>query len=453
MMRWWLCRPGKLSAPLLAALLVASVLLNAALLSRDLLTTSAHLVPATRAAPTLAMVEHVRWDDRYSSCQVVPGMKATLYLQMFTTRLQHVIPPPEDFDPSFRTPCWRSYMHISPQILNIFHKSSKKKSVTEREISTILSSIFQSKPYKSLVCLPGVFFMGFPRSGSTQLYKMLIEHPHLKGGFRKESHWWTKTNFTAQFPQDIADMVHYLSFFQQSLAYIEQHPNTLLIDASQSTIWDTRRSGNTCFLPQLISAMFPASKFIVLMRDPAERLYSDFNYLCSEELSKRHTTWRVPEEYTRNRSSMFHRVVLTEIEKFRKCLERSSLEHCTHHGLSGSNSTGLCGHVRLGISLYHVHIRRWLREFPRSQFLFLRTDDLAAKPLALLEEAWQFLGVARQHAEDVGSLLHEHLHSAARHDSNENLAMSERTKALLSDFFQPYNNDLADLLGDEGFRW
>ena len=45
MMRWWLCRPGKLSAPLLAALLVASVLLNAALLSRDLLTTSAHLVP------------------------------------------------------------------------------------------------------------------------------------------------------------------------------------------------------------------------------------------------------------------------------------------------------------------------------------------------------------------------------------------------------------------------
>ena len=416
-------------------------------------------VLATRAAPTHSTVEHVRWDDRYSSCQVVPGTKATLYLQMFTTRLQHIIPPPENFDLSFRTPCWRSYMHISPQILNIFHKSSRKTSVTVREISTILSSIFQSRPTMSLICLPAVFFMGFPRSGSTQLYKMLIEHPHLKGGFRKESHWWTKTNFSAQFPQDIADVVHYFSFFQDNLAYIEQHPNTLLIDASQSTIWDTRRSGNTCFLPQLISAMFPASKFIVLMRDPTERLYSDFNYLCSEELSRSHVEWRVPEEYLRNRSSMFHRAVVTEIEKFRKCLEKekektSSLEHCTHNALSG-DSTGLCGHVRLGISLYHVHIRRWLREFPRSQFLFLRTDDLATKPLPLLEETWEFLGVARQRAKDFGSLLHEHLHSAAGHESNRNLAlaMSEQTKALLDDFFRPYNDKLADLLGDERFRW
>ena len=313
----------------------------------------------------------------------------------------------------------------------------------------MMNSVFQSKSSRSFVCAPQVYFMGFPRSGSTQLYKMLIQHPFIKGGLSKEPHWWTKAEYRIDFPHDILSIVRYISFFQSSFLDIEQNPGTLLMDGSQSTIWDTRKTGNLCFLPQLISDLFPAAKFIVLMRDPIQRLYSDFVFLC-EMANKRKIVMDKPNDY-QNSSMMFHERALAEIKTLEDCMKTASLEYCTHRRLSGS-AASLCGHVRLGISLYHVHIKRWLREIPRSQFLFLRTEDMAENPYQLLRKVWSFLGVGEQNENDLGSLLHEHLHSSNTQKSSST-GMSRETEALLRKFFQPHNDALAVLLDDDSFRW
>ena len=107
--------------------------------------------------------------------------------------------------------------------------------------------------------------------------------------------------------------------------------------------------------------------------------------------------------------------------------------------------------MRLGVSLYHVHIKRWLREFPQEQFLFLRTDDLAINPVGVLKKVWDFLGVVEQKEDDIGDLLHNHINKS--NASSRNNTMDANTETMLRKFFQPHNDALAELLGDDGFRW
>lgn len=397
--------------------------------------------PAPQPPPTTVSG---RWDSPSSLCQVTHGrhINASL-LQKYTDRLKTVIPSPDKFEPNYKTPCWHTYLHISEQIQNMLYKAGRQK-LRDRDAAAIMSSIFSHASSKSLVCIPQVFFVGFPRSGSTQLYKMLIRHPHIKGGINKEPHWWTRHDYSSDFPHDVLNVVRYISFFQDNFKYMERNKNTVLVDGSQSTIWDTR---SICFLPQLISDLLPHAKFIVLMRDPVERLYSDFNYLC-EEMWRKKGIKAPPKKFQTNRVQIFHERTLEQLEAMKHCLMESSLELCTYDSISDS-STSVCDRVRLGISLYHVHIKRWLRVLPRKHFLFLTTDELAANPLTVLQKVWDFLGMAKQNVHEVEDILHEHLHGSQAHQTS----MRHETEKELKAFFQPHNVALATLLGDDRFKW
>ena len=413
---------------------------------RDAVINNSHFtflhIPFADATPAT----HAKWDSS-SSCLEGRGHVNVSTLQTFTSRLKTIIPSPAEFDRTYKTPCWTSHMHITPQMLKVLQRTNKHP-LNDGDASALISAVFKKvKLTTSLVCLPQVYFMGFPRSGSTQLYKMLIEHPHIKGGFTKESHWWTKSDYKLKFPHDVLNIIYYIAYYQSHFQYIEDNRDTLLVDGSQSTIWDTRKTGNLCYLPQLFAELFPNAKYIVLMRDPTERLYSDFNYLCATEDKERRKN-NMAVRNKDNSTLLFHVRVKEQISALEDCLQQKSLEHCTHHRLSGSDKS-LCGHVRLGISLYHVHIKRWLREIPREQFLFLRTDDMATDPYKLLEKIWSFLGVEPQGKEDLQDILHEHLNSHQSHQSD----MGRATVNTLRKFFQPHNDALAQLLGDDGFKW
>ena len=76
----------------------------------------------------------------------------------------------------------------------------KGGSLTDTEAPYIMSEMFnpdRGMVTKSLVCIPKVFFIGFPRRTSTQLYQTLTRHPQLIGGASKEPDWWTRFPITA----------------------------------------------------------------------------------------------------------------------------------------------------------------------------------------------------------------------------------------------------------------
>ena len=369
------------------------------------------------------------------------GTSSSALRTLYST-LHTIIPTPDNFLPQFRNPCWNMSSNLSLSTAKLLYKANISDPLV---VSLITNSLFQPTR-NTLVCMPSVYFIGFPRSGSTQLYTMLLKHPHLQGGYIKEPHWWTKTKFKKKFPYNILSVVQYLLHYLGGSQYLLKHPDTLLIDGSQSTVWDSRTIRNLCALPHLVFSVVPEAKYIVLMRHPVKRLFSDMMYLCEEHKNK-----TIPSANLTNATEVFLESARLEIIEFQKCLLRDNLPKCTHHVLNGYHGVlqDKCGRVRLGISLYHVHIRKWLQVIPREQFLFLWTDDMAHDPLKVLERVWSFLGVPEQNKDQLNDILHEHIHGI----QHQAIDIHNEKFTFINKFFQPHNQQLAELLQDHSFSW
>lgn len=434
------------------------------------------------------------------------GAIGSMDLENFASTLRTIIPPPEQFEKSFRNPCWYTHLNVPLKAHKILQTT--RGNISDSEAFNLMSLIFGgsqqnddslrkspaelSLPGKSLACIPMVYFIGFPRSGSSQLYKMLISHPELAGGVNKEPHWWTRYMFSSKFPHNILAVIRYLSHFREVSEEIAMNNSTeqLLIDGSQSTVWDVRTNNNFCALPHLITSTVPNAKFIVLMRHPVDRLFSDFRYLCEEALRSKlkgrgNNRTEIEREQVFNSdpafnisADVFHEVVQQEIASFDSCLEsgKGSVDICTHLSTAtpprkppaAATISTECSRVRLGISLYHVHVKRWLRVIPKERLLFLRTEDMSTDPYALLERVWRFLGVKKQSKAELTDILHGHLHSSllglqagqpqglnksSSTMMSDGVKIHKRTRDLLMKFFQPYNTALSLALEDGRFSW
>lgn len=376
------------------------------------------------------------------------ALKAKQDLDKILKTFHSIIPTRDHFLQQYTSPCW--YMGLYVDKKNKHTLLYELKGLSEENATKLERDTLHIRPMATLACLPTVYFIGFPKSGSSQIYEMMIHNPALLPGLNKEPHWWSRHSRASGVHGKLA-IIRYIVQYRDASKHIQHNPKALAVDASQSTIWDTRFSDHLCATPTLISSIVPQAKFIVVMRDPVSRLYSDFAYLC-EDYWKRHHLETVPRDYLQHAAEIFHTSAETEIAYFRKCLQTAPLEVCTNLALSGKYTSHDCGRVRLGISLYYVHIARWLTVFPRNQFLFLNTDDLASDPYSLVQSIWTFLSVPSQSKEELQDVLYEHLFSN-KLTHMKSLQMMDRTKNMLREFFEPYNQQLAELLGDKKFLW
>ena len=177
------------------------------------------------------------------------------------------------------------------------------------------------------------------------------------------------------------------------------------------------------------------------MRNPAARLYSHFAYLC-EYIEKK----PVPS------SSVFHERVVAVIEYFMDCLSRNqSIFECAndkYYTVPPWHSQ--CGAVgfQFIISMYYIHLSKWMQFFPKENFLFLRTEDMSSDSPTVMRNITNFLNID-EFPEKVISFLSTHKQNV-HHD---NTTMLPETRKILSKFFQPFNEKLVELIGDKRFLW
>ncbi len=78
-------------------------------------------------------------------------------------------------------------------------------------------------------------------------------------------------------------------------------------------------------------------------------------------------------------------------------------------------------------------------------------EELSADANGTMSEVWNFLGLPYT----VIHPAHKSLNQQEKVDYHHNpqLFMREDTRELLNKFFAPYNQMLADLLGDDKFLW
>ncbi|XP_059166667.1 carbohydrate sulfotransferase 15-like, partial [Physella acuta] len=216
----------------------------------------------------------------------------------------------------------------------------------------------------------------------------------------------------------------------------------ITIDSSASSFWDSNnwdqiKENQNCSQPvyltaDLILRMNPNIRVIVLMREPVERLYSDYLFFSST---------KTPED--------FHSRVNSFIYHFNVCLSRHSVRHCA---FDVRNMKHFWGRARLDVGLYDLYVSDWLERLPRDRLLIIRTEDYSNNTRHYIQQAFDFLQLPQLTDKAMSEM-------ATMSRANTNMAknskppMFEETKKILTNFYAKHKQNLAKLLDDDRFLW
>lgn len=232
--------------------------------------------------------------------------------------------------------------------------------------------------------LPNFFIAGAPKAGTTSLYHYLDQHPQVYMSAIKEPHFFAdeirEENFepetrrliarenrglrefvsgpmrTKRFGGIVPDWEDYLRLFANATG------ETALGEASVCYLWSPTA-------PERIAATIPRAKILVLLRDPAERAFSQYLH----GLGNGAIRWSFREHIRRNRN----------------------------HG-----SGQLCAHYPfLEFGLYAQQLERYLERFGNNVWIGFR-EDFKTRPRELLTDVFRFLGVDPEFKPDTA---HRHL--------------------------------------------
>ena len=159
---------------------------------------------------------------------------------------------------------------------------------------------------------------------------------------------------------------------------------------------------------------FPNVKLILLLRNPIDRAVSHYYHWLSLK-------WEL---------SSFEEAIQREINQ----LEDQKTDFWTK--LHNPNFQGY-----LAKGLYINFLEKWIKVFPRKQFLILSSEEFYVNPDLKTTEVLNFLGLPEYHL----SKYHQY-------NTRPYPPISESTRRLLNDYFQPYNQKLEDCLGMQ-FNW
>ena len=212
-----------------------------------------------------------------------------------------------------------------------------------------------------------------------------------------------------------------------------------------------------------VKKLLPCARFLVMLRDPVERLYSDYLYFSGRQLNstrlkdRKHIT---PED--------FHFKCVTSIHWWRACLEkyRGNIRHCLHvagnitglppmgtsHSKCWSQHSYACKAFKNG--LYYYYIIDWLQIYSKSQFIFIRLEDYSKDKIRVINKVLRFLGTRYFNNEELQKVkkMYKQVPGGSLLRSSYP-PMWQETKAMLKKFYSESNNKLARLLGDDNYNW
>ena len=237
---------------------------------------------------------------------------------------------------------------------------------------------------------PDFVIIGTQRGGTTSLYRYLTEHPDVGPAFRKEVHFFDRYYekgmdwYLAHFPvRGEAPVVG------EASPYYLFHPN----------------------VPKRVREAVPHAKFIVLLRNPVDRAYSNYQM------------------------------------KVRRGIETLSFEDAIdkeRERLSSSDnpvSLPWRHYSYLKRGLYVEQLQRWMSVFPREQFLIIKSEDLYKDPGQVLQQTLAYL-----------ELQSWSLASYKAYHLSEYINIDPGTRKRLVEYFAPYNQQLYAFL-DRDFGW
>eukprot|EP00887_Chlorella_sp_A99_P007481 scaffold2.g7481.t1 len=291
---------------------------------------------------------------------------------------------------------------------------------------------FRNRTTGALRCLPYASIIGVSKAGTTDLYRKLSTLPGFMESRNKGPHFWDEPH----------SFDWYLSLYDDVAAAVQKDPGLVTLDASSNTFTYSSvgvrgKPSPKVLLPQVLRAVQPEMRLVVMLRDPVERMHSAFWYYgCLYNIYKGYGM----------SAEGFHRFAQDQVKLLWRCLESSNLRQCAVHNYGPAQ--------QLVKGIYAAFMPDWLSHYPREQFERYRSGG----EREALRRVLAFLGLPVPPAEALDAAAAATANRG--HRANPDVPgcdaarpeMHEETRRLLADFYRPFNEQLAELLGDPIFR-
>jgi SAM-dependent methyltransferase len=246
---------------------------------------------------------------------------------------------------------------------------------------------------------PHFIIIGTQKGGTNSLYHYLTQHPQILPATQKEIHYFSLNYqqgwqwYQSQFPLE-ADGINYIT--GEGTPYYLFHPQ----------------------VPQRVYQNCPNTKIIVLLRNPVKRAIS-------------HYYWEVKLGFE---SLSFPAAITQETQRLAGEIEKLEQDP-NYYSYNHQHFT----YLSRGVYLHQL--QRWLEYFPKHQFLFLQSETFYDNPKIIVNQVFQFLELEPYVLPKYPII-----------NQNAYPKISQTLYQKLQDYFEPYNQQLTDLLNQE-FNW
>lgn len=228
-------------------------------------------------------------------------------------------------------------------LLSIFSLSALLYVYNSQSFSRLLHSNVSDQ--KLIRKLPNSIIIGVKKGGTKALISMLDVHPNVKAA-KGEVHY---------FDRDI-------NYHQGKEWYLKRMPptkqNDVCIEKSPSYFIYP-------LVPDRIIKLISDVKLMLIVRDPVTRTISDYTQLDAKRARKAHTR--------------------PSFEKF--VLRKDGTIKDTSNVIR--------------VSMYNMHLKRWLRHFPLERILIINGNQLVSDPYSVLVQVEQFLRIPKHFTKDM----------------------------------------------------
>ena len=295
---------------------------------------------------------------------------------------------------------------------------------------------------------PFFLIIGAKKAGTTSLYAYLREHPNIISGGGKELHsfqpngpfpqWQNVTDVGTTVRVDIAREQLYQEFYLNSK--IKSDPTVVSFDATPDYLLYSALSSKA------ILCTVPWVKLVVSLRNPIDRLFSNYNFLMDDAM--------MPEWFIRTRKNQtFEDFVEDNMEELRSFgLLQNDIPQEEFFGSEREKSawlryqkTRIGGDRPIARSLYALQLEEWfawLREAGRdpSDILFVTEEDLKEHSNKVVNRIVDWLGLPPCEINTTKKNMVTAYSSPV---------MDDETRGKLQAFFDPYNKRFYKLMGPE----
>ena len=247
---------------------------------------------------------------------------------------------------------------------------------------------------------PDFFVAGVVRSGTTSLYHNLDKHPSIVKSAYDELGFFD-SNFQLGW-------MWYRSLFPTNIQKrkVEKESGKFL------TFDDTPFYIYNSVVAKRIKKFFPETKIIVVLRNPIDRAYS--NYFLGVKSG--------------NEKRTFEDIVEEEIDLVNKRNKKLLFDETLSE-------------THLGRGLYSDQLKIWFELFDRNRIKIIKSEEFSQKPEKIMNEIFEFLEIKECNIDDF---------------EKKNVAkyppMKKETRKKLVKFFEPFNDELYNML-NVNFEW